>query len=70
MSRLKSKGYGDGRTTGAMPDGTFMDEERWDYLPSGISVQGIVSQLEGQPPIAHAGSWGNLSWARNWRDGF
>lgn len=60
MSRLKSTGYGDGRTTGAMPNGDYMSRENGDHSPSGISIQGVHYGLAGQPPIATTKGWGNL----------
>jgi len=61
MSALKSSGYGDGRTEGQM-ESNFMWPERNGATPSGIVVDGVGYQLAGQPPMAQAGSWGDLGW--------
>lgn len=29
--------------------------------PNGVLIDGILHPLEGQPPVAHGGTWGNLS---------
>jgi hypothetical protein len=62
VSRLKSSGYGDGRTDGAMPGGGFMWREHNGKSGSGIVVDGVAYQLAGQPPIATSHGWGDLSW--------
>jgi hypothetical protein len=64
MSILKSKNYGDGRKEGKFRNGSFMESEKNGGLPSGIRVQGQVTQLEGQPPMAVSNGWGDLHWMR------
>jgi hypothetical protein len=59
---LKTDGYGDGRKEGRMKN-SFMGPENGDHLPSGITVDGIIYALEGQPPAARSHGWGNVSWA-------
>ena len=64
MSVLKHHGYGDGRTEGRMRD-TFMGPEEHPAggkpTPSGIVVDGVTHQLQGQPPVAVSHGWGDLS---------
>ena len=62
MSRLKKDKYGDGRKEGRMVNGTFMGHENGDHLPSGISVDGVVYPLAGQPPVARSHGWGYMGW--------
>jgi hypothetical protein len=62
MSALKSSGYGDGRTEGAMPRGDFMWPEHNGKLASGIVVDGVGYQLAGQPPVAQSHGWGDMGW--------
>lgn len=38
---------------------------RWqDNVPSGVVIDGAVYPLDGQPPKANQGSWGDIGWAR------
>ena len=72
MSVLKSSGYGDGRKTADMPNGTFFGGPESGLSPrsaTGIVVDGVAWTLEGQPPLAQVGNWGDLSWTR-WHYGW
>jgi hypothetical protein len=33
-----------------------------DYGVNGIVIDGVPYKLDGQPPVAKQGSWGDLSW--------
>jgi hypothetical protein len=32
------------------------------HSPFGITVDGVQTPLEGEPPVAKSHGWGNLSW--------
>jgi hypothetical protein len=32
------------------------------HSPAGLDVDGVLTPLEGEPPIAHSNGWGNLYW--------
>jgi hypothetical protein len=67
--RLVRTFTGDGRTEGAMKD-TFMGSESGTAAtrtPSGVVIDGNVSQLAGQPPVAQSHGWGDLSFLRHRR---
>lgn len=49
--------YGQGGPVG-MPDEQDMPQ------PHGITIDGSNYALEGQPPLATGGSWGDTSWMR------
>ena len=42
---------------------TFMGPEPWgDGLPAGYVIDGVPYPLDGQPPTAKLGNWGNIGW--------
>jgi len=51
-----------------MPNGDFLGPEAYPPgtypAPTGVVIDGALCQLEGEPPIARPGSWGDLSWSR------
>ncbi len=70
MTALTSGPFGDRRSEGAMPHGTFLGTESpmsgdRAGAVSGIEIDGAWYSLAGQPPASHGGTWGDLSWMRS-----
>ena len=55
---------------GRMADTYLGGRPLWpESAPSGIFIDGAWYPLDGQPPPARVGSWGDMGWTRHPRTG-
>lgn len=61
MSRLTERLHSDDRDTRGV---ALLGRENGDGQPSGVTIDGVVYPLDGQPPVAASRGWGDMNWTR------